>query len=83
MPIEPQRAKDHLREFLRTSLGQSLSDDDDIFLVGGATSLFAMELVVFIEGAFDILLQDQDLRRENFRTIDAMASLVGRLRSTD
>jgi acyl carrier protein len=66
----------HIREFLQKSLGERLSDNDDIFLVGGASSLFAMELVMFIEQRFDIMLDDSDLERQNFSTITAMVRLV-------
>jgi acyl carrier protein len=81
--IETSEAREYLRGFLQRSLGKSLSDDDDIFLDGGATSLFAMELVMFIEKSFEVSLGDSDLERENFTTIDAMARLIGRKRSQE
>ncbi len=74
-------AGEHLRRFLHKALGKSLSEGDDIFLVGGAKSLFAMELVMFIEESFQIVLDDSDLERGNFNTIDAMVRLVDRKRS--
>ncbi len=68
-----------MRDFLGRSLGNSkLLDDDDIFKVGGATSLFAMELVLFIEKQFGIALEDDDLERANFATVDALTALVDR-----
>jgi len=81
MPTDSPKAQ--IREFLVRSLGSSeLADADDIFAVGGATSLFAMELVMFMEERFAIRLDDDDLDRENFKSIDAMASLVDRKRDT-
>jgi len=65
------------REFfaLRAS---NLADDDDIFEVGGVTSLFVIELLMFVEDEFDIVLGDDDLERDNFRSISALAALVAR-----
>jgi len=81
IPMDADGTKAQLRKFLVRSLGNSrLADDDDIFEVGGATSLFAMELVMFIEERFRIPLDDADLERDNFRSISAMASLVDRKR---
>lgn len=81
MSIETNQVREQLRDFLRDSLGMRLSDDDDIFLVGGASSLFAMELVMFMERKFQITLDDSDLERANFSSIDGMASLIDRKRS--
>ena len=69
-------AADRLRGFVHQSLGNSVGDDDDIFQVGGATSLFAMELVLFIEEGLGVALEDDDLKRENFSTLNAMMRLV-------
>jgi methoxymalonate biosynthesis acyl carrier protein len=69
---------DRLRGFVHQSLGNPVGDDDDIFQVGGATSLFAMELVLFIEESLGVALEDSDLKRENFSTVSAMLRLLGR-----
>jgi acyl carrier protein len=55
-----------------------LADDDDIFEVGGVNSLFAIELLTLVEEVFDITLEDADLERKNFSSINAMAALVER-----
>jgi methoxymalonate biosynthesis acyl carrier protein len=57
-----------------------LDDDEDIFALGFVNSLFAMELVMFIEGEFSIVVANDDLTLDNFRTITAMADLVERTR---
>jgi acyl carrier protein len=70
-----------VREFVTRALrSAALGDEDDIFRVGGATSLFAMELVIFVEKQFGIVLEDDDLERANFATIDALTALVERKR---
>lgn len=68
-----------LRAFLGTRFPDvQLDDDDDIFELGFVNSLFAMELVMFIERTFVFELPDEDLTLDNFRTVTAMAELVRR-----
>jgi len=69
--------KPRLREFCSLR-APGLSDEDDIFEVGGVNSLFAIELLTFVEESFSIALEDEDLERKNFSSINAMAVLVGR-----
>jgi methoxymalonate biosynthesis acyl carrier protein len=57
--------------------------DADLFASGAVSSLFAMELVIFLEEAFDIEIAGRDLRLDNFRTIVTMIGLVRRLRDDD
>ncbi|MDT0267347.1 acyl carrier protein [Streptomyces sp. DSM 44915] len=57
-----------------------LSDDQDIFALGYINSLFAMELVMFVERTFSLTIPNQELAIDNFRTVAAMTALVGRLR---
>lgn len=52
---------------------------DDIFSVGYVNSLFAMELVMFIEKTFALAIPNDELRLDNFRTAVAMSDLIGRL----
>ena len=68
-----------LQEFVLRSLGKpDLTGRDDIFEVGEASSLYSMELVLFMEEKLGIPLGDDDLERDNFATIDAMAGLIAR-----
>ncbi|MBY0207126.1 MULTISPECIES: acyl carrier protein [Paenibacillus] len=53
-----------------------LTDDDDIFEQGFVNSLFAMQLVMFIEKEFAITIEIQDMDLSNFRTINQMVSLI-------
>jgi methoxymalonate biosynthesis acyl carrier protein len=57
------------------------SETEDIFSIGYVNSLFAMELVMFIEKAFAIAIPNDELRIDNFRTAAAMTDLVTRQRS--
>ncbi|HEY3368663.1 MAG TPA: acyl carrier protein [Symbiobacteriaceae bacterium] len=69
--------KAKIAEFLGRYLGNyELGDDEDIFATGYANSMLAMELVTFMESEFGIRIANEDLRLENFRTLNAMAELV-------
>jgi methoxymalonate biosynthesis acyl carrier protein len=54
------------------------TDDEDIFASGFVNSLFAMQLVTFVESEFRITIDSEDLDIENFNTINAICSLVER-----
>ena len=53
-------------------------DDEDIFAAGYVNSLFAMQIMLFIEKEFQITVEDEDMELENFRTVGAMTRLVER-----
>ncbi|PWI44831.1 phosphopantetheine-binding protein [Streptomyces sp. ICBB 8177] len=54
----------------------------DIFSLGFINSLFAMELVMFIEKTFALTVPNDELNINNFRTVGAMTALVERQRGT-
>lgn len=68
-----------VRTFISTHLRrQELTCDQDIFALGLVNSLFAMQLVNFVEREFGITVEPDDLEIENFNTIDAITDLVHR-----
>lgn len=68
-----------IRAFLSTHLRDcEFSDQDDIFASGYVNSLFAMQLVLFVEKEFGIVIDDSDLELENFNSVTAIATLVRR-----
>ena len=72
-------AAEKIAGFIRERFPEAdFTDTDDIFSLGFINSLFAMELVMYLEKTFDITLGNEDLRIDNFRTVKAMAGLVGR-----
>jgi methoxymalonate biosynthesis acyl carrier protein len=72
-----QDVKAKLKTFLSQFFGNhDLQDDEDIFAVGFVNSMFAMQLVLFIEQEFQVTIENEDLELDNFRTINAMVSLV-------
>jgi methoxymalonate biosynthesis acyl carrier protein len=70
--------KTRIRDFLSPRWPGELRDDDDIFEAGLVNSLFAMQLVVFVEEEFAIEVSNEDLERDNFRTVNSIATLVER-----
>lgn len=71
--------KERIRSFLFKYLrGEGLEDDRDLFASGLVNSLFAMELVLFVEEDFKITVENEDLDLDNFCSIDAMVSFIER-----
>lgn len=69
-----------VREFISGRFPQITFDDDqDIFEMGFVNSLFAMELVMFVERAFGVRVPNTELRRENFRSVTAITAVVERI----
>lgn len=72
-------SKETLRAFLAKYLREPVADDDqDLFVAGLINSLFAMQLVLFIEAHFSVKVEDADLEYDNFNTLNALARLVQR-----
>ncbi len=70
------------REFVGRSVrADGLADNDDIFARGFVNSLFAMQLVMFVENEFGVSIENDDLDMDNFRSIEAIASFVKRKRA--
>jgi len=66
-----------IRDFLgRLVRDRELSDEQDLLQLGFINSLFAMQLVLFIESTFAIRLAQEDLDLENFRSVNAIVRLV-------
>jgi methoxymalonate biosynthesis acyl carrier protein len=55
-----------------------LTDDQNFFELGFINSLFAIQLVMFVESQFSLQLDDSDLDIDNFRSLNAIADLVER-----
>ncbi|MEH2290141.1 acyl carrier protein [Nostoc sp.] len=68
-----------IKSFLSKFFGNhDLQPDEDIFALGFVNSMFAMQLVLFIEQEFQVAIENEDLDFENFRTINSIANLVER-----
>ncbi|MER5766472.1 phosphopantetheine-binding protein [Streptomyces sp. NPDC001985] len=62
--------------------GLALDDNDDIYELGVANSLFTVRLITHIEKAYEITIPNDELRPDNFRTITAINELIQRLTQT-
>ena len=72
---------DRIREFVRSNLmvfdeGVLFEDDDNIFELGLVDSLFAIQLVSFVEGEFGIDILDSELNIDNFSSVNRIGELV-------
>jgi len=67
----------HIKTFLAHVIpDHELGDEEDIFAAGYVNSLFAMQLVLFVEKEFHLAIEQADMVIENFRTVGAIARLV-------
>jgi acyl carrier protein len=72
-----QEVKDTVRSFIMGSAGiPQFNDDDDLFGSGIVNSLFAVQLMTFIEKTFAIEVGMDDLDMENFKSLNATAAFV-------
>lgn len=68
-----------IREYLeRTTRHPNLRDDQNIFEDGIVNSIFAVELVIFIEEQFGVAIENEDLDLANFASIEALTNFVTR-----
>jgi acyl carrier protein len=68
---------DIIRDYILKNIQlTNLDDDFDIFEAGIVSSLFAIELMTFLEKAFDIKVTMDDLDMENFKTVNATSRFI-------
>lgn len=80
MTSASQALEADLTDLLERRTKIPVAPDADLFELGVVSSLFAMELVVHLESTYDIAIVGPDLVMENFRSVQAMAALVRRIR---
>lgn len=74
---------DHYRPQIRAFLlrhmpDYELHDDEDIFATGFVTSLFVVQLVLFLEKTCPVTLGRADLNNDNLRSVNAIMALLDR-----
>jgi methoxymalonate biosynthesis acyl carrier protein len=73
------RIKERVTNFILSSINvQGLDEEDHLFESGIVNSLFAVQLMTFIEKTFRIEVGMDDLDIENFKSIKATAAFVMR-----
>ena len=77
--IEEKEIKENVRSFILSSVNiPNFTDDDNLFESGIVNSLFAVQLMTFIEKTFAIEVAMEDLDIENFKSLSAAAAFVER-----
>lgn len=76
-------SKETIKAFIQKKVGEEtqFGYDDDIFKLGLVNSLFALELVVFLENTFGISVENEDLDLNNFNKIANMEAFIQRKKS--
>jgi acyl carrier protein len=79
--VEKMEIAEKIRTFIEENLtvleeNVDLKDDDNIFELGFVDSLFAMQLVGFVEEEFQIQVTNQDLDITNFSSILGIVSFI-------
>lgn len=80
--------RDKIRAMVKSNLNifnsdVEFSDDDNIFRRGFVDSLFAVQLIAYLEQEFGIKVSNKDMDINNFHSVDKMVSFVERKRQED
>jgi len=71
--------KETIRSFILESINiPDLNDDDNLFETGIVNSLFAIQLMTFLEKSFSIEVTMDDLSMDNFQSVNATSLFVER-----
>jgi len=78
-PNDQSQVKETVRNFINNAINiEALGDDDNLFESGIVNSLFAVQLMTFVERKFGVEIGMDDLEVENFKSINATAAFVAR-----
>jgi methoxymalonate biosynthesis acyl carrier protein len=69
-------ALERIRDYVTGHVSVPLADDSDFFDLGLVDSLFALQLVSFVEQEFSISIEPDDLDIANFCSIAALNAFV-------
>lgn len=53
-----------------------VNKDDNIFELGFVNSLFAMQMVSFLENEFDFEISNDELNLDNFKSINSLLAFI-------
>jgi len=75
--LDAKGIKETVKSFILSSISiPNWDDDDNLFESGIVNSLFAVQLMTFIEKTFQIEVGSEDLDIENFKSLNAMMAFV-------
>ncbi|SLM33105.1 conserved hypothetical protein [Desulfamplus magnetovallimortis] len=69
------KVKEFVGQYLNTD---TIEPDLDLFASGMVNSLFAMQLVLFVEKEYGLKVENEDLDIENFKSLDAIHGFIER-----
>ncbi len=76
-PENESTIKETVKRFISSSTNiTNLDDDENLFESGLANSLFAVQLMTFLEKTFAIEVEMDDLDIENFKSLNASTAFV-------
>ena len=77
--LDPSAEKQAIRQFILSSVALAQLDNDaNLFEAGIVNSLFAVQLLAFVEKTFAIEVGMDDLDIDNFKSVNATAAFVQR-----
>jgi methoxymalonate biosynthesis acyl carrier protein len=65
-----------IRNYITSNISTDLTDDSDFFELGLVDSLFALQLVAFVEQEFGFAIEPDDLDIAHFSSISALDKFV-------
>ncbi len=68
--------QERIMEFFKSKNISDIQNDTDLFKGGYVNSLFALEIVMFLEKEFKIKIKNKDITEKNFKTVQSMAEVV-------
>ena len=76
---EEKKVRETVTQFLLSSINiANLNNDDNLFESGIVNSLFAVQLMTFLEKTFALEIGMDDLDIENFKSVNATTAFVMR-----
>lgn len=80
--MDNQRAA--IRDFVSRHLnGVEFTDEQDLFAAGYVNSLFAVQIVMFVEGTLGVPVAGEDLDIRNFTSVERIDAFVTGKQATD
>ena len=71
--------QDKIMEFFKmNNKAEGLTEDTDLFKGGYVNSLFALQMVMYLEETFKIKIKNKEITEKNFKTIQSIAQVVQR-----
>lgn len=69
--------RENVRQFIeRFVSGRDFDDETNLFDKGLVNSLFAMQLIAFLEEKYDIIVENKDIDIQNFKDVNSIVKLI-------